>query len=72
MNTKVTPEAKPAIQPPTAPAAKVPTLPPVPGGGSWRPNAAGDGWVENPPAEAVASAAAESFIAPFLKTISQE
>lgn len=24
-------------------------LPPVPGGGSWRPNAAGDGWVENLP-----------------------
>jgi hypothetical protein len=46
MNTKVTPEAKPVIQPPTAP-----TLPPVPGGGSWRPNAMGDGWVENLPAE---------------------
>lgn len=29
-----------------------PILPPVPGGGSWRPNAAGDGWVENLPAQA--------------------
>lgn len=30
--------------------AVAPVLPPVPGGGSWRPNAAGDGWVENLPA----------------------
>lgn len=52
-----------------------PVLPPLPGGGSWRPNAAGDGWVENLPAKAVdiaPVAAATPFIAPFLKTISQE
>lgn len=37
----------------TAPVATTaPILPPVPGGGSWRPNAAGDGWVENLPAQA--------------------
>jgi hypothetical protein len=54
----------------TAPIATVsPTLPPVPGGGSWRPNASGDGWVENLPAEAET---ATPFIAPFLETISQE
>lgn len=32
------------------PKEPAPALPPVPGGGSWRPNAAGDGWVENLPA----------------------
>lgn len=64
------------IQVQVAPVATVsPVLPPLPGGGSWRPNAAGDGWVENLPAEAVGVApvaAAMPFIAPFLKTISQE
>jgi hypothetical protein len=43
-----------------------PTLPPVPGGGSWRPNAAGDGWVENLPAKAETAPETDS------KTISPE
>lgn len=30
-------------------------LPPVPGGGSWRVNATGDGWIENKPEPAQAA-----------------
>lgn len=51
----------------TAPVEAVaPILPPVPGGGSWRPNAAGDGWVENLPAKAETAPETDS------KTISPE
>jgi hypothetical protein len=53
MTTKTTPfNAIDNVQtsaPPALPPVLAASLPPVPGGGSWRPNAAGDGWLENLP-----------------------
>jgi hypothetical protein len=50
MTTKAIKPAQPAVVQTSAPVAPIAVaLPPVPGGGSWRPNAAGDGWLENLP-----------------------
>lgn len=55
MNAKAMQPTVPADVQTSAPATLPPVpateLPPVPGGGSWRPNAAGDGWLENLPVE---------------------